>query len=443
MPKNSPAFTILTWGCQMNEDDSEQIANLLMQMGYSPAKDIEDADVIMLNTCSVRAKPEQKVRSKLGELRELKARNPDLIIGVCGCMAQKEGRELRRQAPHVDLVVGTANISRIPEIISDVRRRRSPVDALELPRSATDQPIPPLRVRRDAPGLKAFVPIMYGCDNFCSYCIVPYVRGKERSRPPQEIIDEVRDLAERGCKEVTLLGQNVNSYGQTLAQPMSFAALLRELDRTGIERIRFTTSHPKDLSESLIQAMAELPHVCEHIHLPIQSGDDEVLHRMRRGYTVGEYMEKLARLRQAVPGIAVTTDIIVGFPGETEKQFENTLAVVREARFDGAFMFAFNPIPKTVAAKMDGQVDAVEKNRRLRALIELQNKMTLEKNAAQVGQEFEVLVEGRSPKGAGKLTGLTRQNKTVNFPCERDLSGRLVRVLSVDAHLWGFTGELV
>jgi len=426
----------------MNEDDSEQMASLLMGMGFVQAGNVEDADVIILNTCSVRAKPEQKVRSKLGELRELKQRKPDLIIGVCGCMAQKEGAELRRQAPYIDMIIGTANISRIPEMISRVRRRRERIEALDLPRSPRDEAKLPARIDRKTTGLKAFLPIMYGCDNFCAYCIVPYVRGKERSRPPEEIIREACDLAERGCREITLLGQNVNSYGRTLDRPITFAGLLKMLDGVGVERIRFTTSHPKDLSEELIEAIADLPHVCEHIHLPIQSGDDEILRRMKRGYTVERYAERLSRLRDRVQGIGVTTDLIVGYPGETEKQFENTLKVVRQLRFDAAFMFAFNAIRGTAAAALDGQIDPVEKNRRLVELIAVQNAISIEKNEAEVGLEFEVLVEGRSPKDPAKLTGLTRHNKTVNFPCERDLAGRLVRVRATRGHIWGFTGEL-
>jgi len=427
----------------MNEDDSEQIATLLTQMGYSPTDNVEDADIIMLNTCSVRAKPEQKVRSKLGELRELKAQKPDIIIGVCGCMAQKEGLAIRRRAPHVDLVVGTANISRIPEMICQVNQRRHPLSALDLPRKVSDDALLPGRTTSNTPGIKAFLPIMYGCDNFCAYCVVPHVRGKERSRPLLDIVSEAADMIAQGCKEITLLGQNVNSYGQTLEEPVSFAALLRELNGIGVERIRFMTSHPKDLSSELINAMAELEHVCEHIHLPVQSGDDEVLQGMRRGYTIEKYREKLARLREAVPDISVTTDFIVGFPGETEQQFENTLKVVQDLRFDAAFMFAYNLIPNTAAAKMQGQVGTAEKNARLGRLIELQNAISVEKNISEVGREFEVLVEGSSPKGDGKLTGLTRQNKTVNFSCDRDIKGQLVRVRAVRGHLWGFSGDLV
>jgi len=431
----------------MNEDDSDQIASLLVGMGYRPARDLREADLIMLNTCSVRAKPEQKARSKLGELRELKQANPDLIIGVCGCMAQREGEAIRRRAPHVDLVVGTAQIERIPELVCEVARSRRRLSALELPRSPKDTACVPHRVLR--PGgrrLKAFVPITYGCDNFCAYCIVPYVRGKERSRPLPEIVEEVQHLASCGYKEVILLGQNVNSYAggeDAAAGGADFPALLAPLNRVdGIERIRFTTSHPKDLSDRLIQAMAELPKVCEHIHLPIQSGDSETLRRMRRGYTVEHYLERVAALRRAVPGVAVTTDILVGFPGETEEEFENTLRTIERIRFDGAFMFAFNPIEGTAAAAMPDQVPAQLRKERLRRVIELQNRITLEKNAELVGQVFEVLVEGVSPKDPSRLTGLTRHNKTVNFAGPREAVGGLVSVRATEAHLYGFVGEV-
>jgi len=440
MSESTPAFTVLTWGCQMNEDDSDQISNLLIQMGCHPAGNERDADIIMLNTCSVRSKPEQKVRSKLGELEVLKREKPDLIIGVCGCMAQKEGDALRNRAPHIDLIVGTANIARIPEMIADVRRARRRLTALDLPRACTDEAAIPNRVtNRASVGLKSFVPIMYGCDNFCSYCIVPYVRGKERSRPKDDIVEEVRLLAGRGVKEVTLIGQNVNSYDGAAG----FDDLLRAVnDISGIERIRFTTSHPKDLSDMLIRAVAELPKVCEHVHLPVQAGDDEILLEMRRGYTADDYRRLVVKLRSVVPNVTLTTDFLVGFPGETEAQFENTLRLAEEIRFDSAFMFAFNPLPKTAAASLPGQLPTNVKNDRLRRLIELQNRISTEINDSHVGSEFEVLVEGPSPKDPSRMTGLTRGNRTVNFPGCPQLAGTTVTVRAVKGHLWGFSGEL-
>ncbi|MGQ9455942.1 MAG: tRNA (N6-isopentenyl adenosine(37)-C2)-methylthiotransferase MiaB [Armatimonadota bacterium] len=432
----NPKFTIITWGCQMNEDDSEQMASLLLQMGYTPTFLPEEADVVLLVTCSVRRKPEEKVKSKLGQLRKLKEERPHMIIGVCGCMAQRVGESIKKQFPFVDLLVGTSQVHRIPELIQKVQCTRGFVSALDL-----DSELPQRAPHVGRP-IKAFVPIMYGCSNFCAYCIVPYVRGRERSRSVEDILAEVRDLAYRGTKEITLVGQNVNSYGATLVPPVGFAQLLRAINEVeGIERIRFTTSHPKDISDELIEAMRDLDKVCEHIHLPVQSGDDEVLRAMNRGYTVAQYKERIRALREAVPDIAITTDLLVGFPGETEEQFENTLQLVREVRFDSAFMFAFNPIPGTAAEKMPDQVPELVKHERLRRLIDLQNRITCEVNATEVGTVFEVLVEGTSPKDPRRLTGLTRQNKVVNFAGDQCLIGRLVLVRVTESHLYGFVGE--
>ncbi len=441
----------------MNEDDSRQMANLLGQMGYRAASDESDADVIMLNTCSVREKPEQKVRSKLGELRLLKEQKPHLIIGLCGCMAQREGLEFARRAPHVDMVVGTAGIPSIPGLIRRVQAGERPVYALDLPkRNGHVEPARPCRVTGEV-GLKHFVPIMYGCDNYCAYCVVPYARGPERSRPAQDVVGEVTALVAGGCREVTLIGQNVNSYGRSSvvsgpssvvrgqqAEDVDFAGLLEKVnDVPQLERIRFTTSHPKDLSDRLIDAIADLPKVCEHLHLPMQAGDDDVLRAMRRGYSVKHYLDLVARVRERVPGIALTTDVMVGFPGETEEQFVNTLRAVEKVRFDSAFMFAFNPRPGTAAADMDGQLDSATKSRRLSELIELQNRVTLGINKPQVGEEFEVLVEGASEKDSSRLTGYTRTHKTVHFSGGPGLASKLVRVRAVSAHPWGFTGEPV
>ena len=435
-------FIIFTWGCQMNEDDSEQIASLLIQMGCSPTDNPKEADIAMLVTCSVRDKPEQKAKSKLGELRLLKRSRPRMIVGVCGCMAQKEGEALRRGRPYLDLVVGTACIARIPDLIRQVDTKRRFVSALELPRGARDALAAPERVERASEAIKSFVPVMCGCDNFCSYCVVPYVRGRERSRPVEDIVNEVADLARKNRKVVTLLGQNVNSYGATLQEPTDFAGLLRAVSRVeGIERIRFTTSHPKDLSDRLIEAMRDLPKVCEHIHLAVQSGDDDVLRRMNRKYTADDVKERVAALKSAIPGIAVTTDFLVGFPGESEEQFQNTVGLAQEIRFDAAFMFAYNAIPNTAAAKMKDSLSKAQKNERLARLIKLQNAITCQINEGDVHRVFEVLVEGISPKDPMRLTGLTRQNKTVNFPGGADLIGKFVEVRMTEGHLYGFVGE--
>ena len=452
-PKNRGGYTVLTWGCQMNEDDSQQMAAMLENQGYVKAERVEDASVILLNTCSVRAKPERKVYSKLGELRELKLANPELVIGVCGCMAQKEAPEIRRRAPYVDLVVGTGQIDRVPALVDRVRSERTAIIRDRITLIETD--LPSRRDRHDKatparvlsgllPKLKSFVSISYGCDKFCAFCIVPITRGKERSRPAGEIVLEVERLASLGTKEVTLLGQTVNSYGKFLDEPCSFAELLTRLNAIeGIERIRYTSPYPKDFHQDVIDAIAHLPKVCEQVHMPVQVGDDNLLKRMGRGYTLDQYKDIVARLRSAVPDVGLTTDLMLGFPGETDEEYENTIRFVAETRYDSAFMFAYSPREGTKAAVLGDQIPETVKMERLNALIALQNEITLERNASQVGNVYEVLVERRSPKDPLKWTGLNRQGKTINFPSPRDLQGQLVTVKAVKSHLWGFAGEML
>jgi len=460
----------MTWGCQMNEEDSEQMGLYLEQMGYRAVNDAADAEVVLLNTCSVRAKPEEKVWSELGRLRDLKRERPEMIIGVCGCMAQVESAEIQKRAPHVDMVVGTGNIAALPTLIEKVKAGEEAVaaapcqspksrtgnlialTALDLPprRGAVVTDVPLRNVARK-PKLKAHVPIMYGCDKFCTFCIVPFTRGRERSRPTQEILAEIEALARGGTKEITLLGQTVNSYGKNLAEGrVPFATLLEQIDAIrGIQRVRFTSPYPRDFTDDLIEAIGRLRTVCEHVHLPLQVADDELLTEMHRGYTVARYREIVEKLRARVPGIAITTDLMLGYPGETDAQFWNTMRFVEEIRFDSAFMFAYSPRPGTKAAALENQVPHAVKIERLNQLIALQNRITVEINQSQVGQAFEVLVEGWSPKDRTKLTGLTRTLKTVNFPAPEggtrsadSLIGKLVNVRAVEAHLWGFTGEL-
>lgn len=449
--KTRHGYCILTWGCQMNEEDSEQLALQMEALGYTPVKSPEHADVVILNTCSVRSKPEEKVYSKLGELRELKRNRPDLIVAVCGCMAQIESESIRQRAPFVDVISGTGNVGTVGNYIQAAQNRRhdptspAPITALDLPsRKGTIVTDVPSRNINRRHKLKAFVPISYGCDKFCTFCVVPLTRGRERSRPVADIIQEITRLAETGTKEVTLLGQTVNSYGKNLAEGRTtFANLLRLIDRIpGIERIRFTSPYPRDFSDDLIEAIAYLPSVCEHVHLPLQVADDELLLDMHRGYTVSEYQRVLDRLRDRVPGIAVTTDLMLGYPGETETQFRNTLDFVSEARFDSAFMFAYSPRPGTRAASRADQVSQETKLRRLAELIAMQNEITTEINRAPVGETVEVLVEGRSPKDPSKLSGLTRNFKTVNFEAPPQLIGKTVRVQVTMGHLWGFSGRL-
>jgi tRNA-2-methylthio-N6-dimethylallyladenosine synthase len=453
------AFTVLTWGCQMNVDDSDQIENLLQGDGMEKTDDLEAANVIVLNTCSVRQKPEDKVFSKLGELAELKKRNPDLVIAVTGCMAQRAGAEIAKRAPHIDVIAGTAQLERIPDLIT---RRRSLLESgdatpgrpsdvliqLELPRKKQEADLfLPERKRVTTGKLKSFVSIMYGCDKFCAFCIVPLTRGKERSRPAADIVAEVEHLAAHGTKEVTLLGQTVNSYGlKGLDATCSFAELLHRVDAVpGIERIRFTSPYPKDFTDDVIEAMATLPHVCEQVHLPVQVGDDTLLKRMHRGYTLDQYREIVRKLRAAMPDIVITTDLMLGFPGETEEQFQNTLAFVEEIRFDSAFMFAYSPREPTQAAKLPDQLTREEKTRRLDMLIERVNRIAVEINQQQAaeGRVFEALVECRSPKDPAMWQGMTRGGKTVHFPAHRDLTGKMVHVRATEGHLWGFRAELL
>lgn len=435
-------YHIITYGCQMNEADSGLMGDLLSACGWEVCAGVEEADLIVLNTCSVREKPEQKVYSRLGRLAKLKEANPGLVIAVAGCMAQREGKEIRRRAPYVNLVLGTRQFHHLPELVERVRageRGLVQLDSEEDPSVARGRPE---LERRTAP-LRAFVPVIRGCSNFCSYCIVPYVRGPEVSRPRRDIVSEVRGLADRGAREVTLLGQNVLAYGRDLADGPSFADLLREVEGTeGLWRIRFTTCHPRDVTDELVEAMAGLPTVCEHIHLPIQAGADRVLDEMRRGYTTGDYLDTVARLRSAVGGLAITTDMMVGFPGETEEEFEESLRLYERIGFDAAFMFAYSPRPGTAAAAREDQVPRRTKSARLQRLIALQNGLTIARNEAEVGREVEALVDGPAERGEGLLAGRARNNKLVIFPGGTELAGSLVRIRSTEAHLWGFRGEI-
>lgn len=389
----------------MNVHDSEKMLGVLQKEGYSPTNDPCKADLIIFNTCSIRQKAEQKFYTQLGRTKSLKRKRPDIKIAVAGCIAQHEGENIFKKAPHVDFVFGPRNIHMLRDLVSE---RIMPIVIEDNPEIAiTDLPVK----RMD--GLKAWVTIMYGCNNFCSYCIVPYTRGRERSRPSENIYSEVARLAESGYKEITLLGQNVNSY----RSDTDFPGLLRRLDRVGgIERIRFVTSHPKDLSDELISMMSDLPKVCEHIHLPLQSGSSNILRLMNRGYTYEEYIRKVMRLRDKVSGIAITSDIIAGFPGETEDDHLLTIKALKEIEFDGIFAFKFSPRPGTVAAQMQDHLIEEIKSERLREILEVQDEITTMKNRALEGTIQEILIEGESETDKEKLTGRTRTNKIVNIP---------------------------
>jgi len=424
----------------MNVQDAQKMAFLMEESGYIRAYDAGDADLIILNTCSVREKAAQKAYSLLGRFRELKEEKPDLIIGVAGCLAQQQGNHLFKLFPCLDLVVGTNQIDRLPEIVSSVkrsRRRFSETAFCSYVRSL-DIPAQPL-----AGELSSFVTIMQGCNNFCSYCVVPFLRGREQSRPLADIVKEVEGLVGQGIQEVTLLGQNVNSYGKTLSDKPDFAELLQSMGAVpGLKRIRFTTSHPKDLSAGLIAAFGEVPALCEHIHLPLQAGSNRVLRRMKRGYTVEDYRKKVAALRAAVPGISITSDIIVGFPGEEEEDFQQTLQVMEDVRFDNLFSFQYSKRAHTPAVEMEGHVSEKIKGERLKTLQKLQEGHTLEKNLAFIGKSEEILVEGRSRKTGRDMTGRTRSNRIVNFPGNPELAGKMVQVMIVEAYLHSLRGEM-
>lgn len=437
-------YFIQTWGCQMNEEDSEQLALGLESLGFRPAASIREAQIILLNTCSVRRKPEEKAFSLLGELAPLKRANPERVIGVCGCMAQARAEEIRRRAPHVDFILGTGHVDEAPALVEQVLQERRFVSSLALPerKGAIVTDLPGRHPDRK-PKLKAFVPIQYGCDKFCTFCIVPITRGRERSRPVRDILEEIRRLADLGTREVTLLGQTVNSYGKNLEEGrVPFSELLwRIAEVPGIERIRFTSPYPTDFHKDLIATIRDCPKVMEHVHLPLQSGDNTVLKAMRRLYTVERFRSIVDELRMAVPRIGITTDLIVGFPGETEEQFQNTLRVVEEVQFDGAFMFLYSPRPGTKAAGFD-QIPIQTRRRRIRELVSLQNEISVRRNQALVGSLFEVLVEGQSSKDPSMLQGFSRENRMVHFPGEHSLAGSIVQVQATQGHLWGISGSL-
>ena len=393
LPQRPRSYHVVTFGCQMNAHDSEKIAGMLTEMGMTEAKTREEADFVFFNTCCVRENAERKALGNVTWLKEVRKSNPHLMIAVCGCMIQEPGmaEKILKQYKFVNLAFGTANLHRFPEMMLEaLNSDRSRVTVTEEDLIAEGLPI--RRLRRDA----AYLTIMYGCDNFCSYCIVPYVRGRERSREPGDILREAEGLAESGVKEIMLLGQNVNSYGKGLEKPMSFAELLREMDGIGIPRIRFMTSHPKDLSDELIRVMGNSRHVLPQFHLPVQSGSDEILKRMNRHYTRDQYLDRVRKLREAVPGIGLSTDIIVGFPGETEEQFRDTLSLVEEVRYDGAFTFVFSPRTGTRAAVMEGQIPEEVSRDRIQRLIALQEGLQQETLARFLGAEEEVLADRKS-----------------------------------------------
>jgi len=436
-----PKLKVVTFGCQANELDSARIVGLLARDGYSLTDDEGEADLIILNGCSIRDKAEQKLYSRLGTLQSLKARQPGLRLGVAGCLGQREGETLLRRFPYLDLVVGNGeHLAEIPRLLSaaDVR-----------PSSATSEPsglFPAnVEVHRDS-RFRAWVGVMEGCDNFCAFCVVPHTRGRERSRPPDEILREVAALRGQGYREITLLGQTVNSYGMKLDPPVSFAALLRRIDRVvGREvRVRFTTSHPKDVTAELAEAMATLPSVCAHMHLPVQAGSSRTLARMKRTYSREEYLEKVRVLTAAVPDLSLTTDIIVGFAGESDEDFVETLSLMREVNFDASFAFKFSPRPGTPAAELPDQVSDLVRAERLATVLSLQDELSLQKNRGWIGRRVEILVDRELRKReSGLAAGRTRQNKIVHFGGDEVGEGALENVQITGATSHHLKGVLI
>lgn len=427
----------LVYGCQMNVSDAERMAGQLASIGYEPTEAMGEADLILINTCCVRESAEDRVYGKIGEIKHLKEQNPALIFGITGCMAQKEGEALIRRAPHIDFVLGTNKVHELTHVVQEIEAERGHVVDVQFAETELPEGMPVARQNK----FSVWVPIMYGCNNFCTYCIVPYVRGRERSRRPEEVVAEVREAVRQGAKEVTLLGQNVNSYGKDHKRA-DFADLLKMVDEVpGIERVRFMTSHPKDLSDKLIETIRAGKHICEHIHLPVQHGSDRILRAMHRIYTVADYRALVARIRAALPTVSLTTDLIVGFPGETEEDFSELLAFLREIRYDSAYTFLYSKRSGTPAAAMDGQVPEKVKHERLERLMAVQDAISREKNEALLGTEAEVLVEGPSKHDAAVWNGRTRTNKLVLFPHGEEQPGDLVRVKITQPQTWVLKGE--
>ena len=428
------------YGCQMNFSDAERMEGQLATLGYERTEDMARADLILLNTCCVRETAEDKVYGKIGEIKHIKRANPALIFGITGCMAQKEGEALIRRAPHIDFVLGTNKVHELKATVRQLESaRRGPVVDVLLGDAPLPENVPIERTGR----LSAWVPIMYGCNNFCTYCIVPYVRGREHSRRPEDVVLEVEEAAAQGFKEITLLGQNVNSYGKD-HKLASFAELLLMVDAVkGVERVRYMTSHPKDLSDAVIDAVRQGRHVCPHFHLPVQHGSDRILRAMNRVYRKDAYRSLVERIRAAVPDASLTTDLIVGFPGETEEDFGELLDFLREIRYDAAYTFLYSKRSGTPAATMEAQVEDSVKKERLHRLMEVQNEISLEKNAALKGTVQEVLAEGPSRTDEDVWTGRTGTNKIVLWRKKgQETEGDIVRVRITQPQTWVLKGEL-
>ncbi|HEY8448263.1 MAG TPA: tRNA (N6-isopentenyl adenosine(37)-C2)-methylthiotransferase MiaB [Thermomicrobiales bacterium] len=431
LAENGKRFFIWTIGCQMNEADSAKIAAMLQEVGYRPTDSEEDADIVVLNSCVVRQAAEDKVAGKLNSLIRLKRERPNVPVVLTGCMVTNQQEALKQRFPHVDLFFDPSDFDKLQHVVPELAELED--DLAQLPHYYVDQ--------TGDPRVTAYVPIIYGCNFVCSYCIVPYRRGKERSRPMEDIVREVESLVARGARDVTLLGQTVNAYGHDLPGKPSLADLLRAVDAIpGLERLRFLTSHPKYMTDEIIDAMATLPTVCEHMNLPVQAGDDEVLRRMRRTYTADHWRERIAYTRQKMPDVTIATDIIVGFPGETEEQFQRTYDLLAEVQCDKVHVAMYSPRPGTLSARWEDDVPHEEKLRRHQAIEKLQERICTERNARRLGQTLEVLVDS---KQKGRWTGRTRGNQLVHFEDDRDLLGKLVDVKITQTSPWYLIGEAV
>lgn len=434
-------YIIYTFGCQMNEHDSETMSGMLEEMGYKKTEDRMLADIILLNTCAIRENAEDKVFGELGHLKTLKLEKPELLLGVCGCMSQEENVVSRIMQKHqfVDIIFGTHNIHLLPYLVRDALFNKEMVVDVWSKEGDIIENLPKKRG-----GMRGWVNIMYGCDKFCTYCIVPYTRGKERSRRPEDVIEEVRELARQGYKEITLLGQNVNAYGKDFEdREYRFGDLMDDLHKIDIPRIRFTTSHPRDFDDHLIEVLAKGGNLVEHIHLPVQSGSTEVLKRMSRKYDRERYLELVRKIKAAIPHAVLTTDIIVGFPGETDEQFEETMSLVKQVGYDQAYTFIYSPREGTPAAGMEDNVPLEVKKERLYRLNEVLGEMSRSFNEQMIGKTLEVLVEGQSKNNAAVLSGRTRGNKLVHFQGSSELIGQFVHVKVTDFKSYYISGELV
>lgn len=432
-------YLIETWGCQMNEHDSENLSGMFDLMGFIKTDDREQADVIVFNTCAVREKAEMKVFGNLGHLKNLKQRREDLKIVLTGCMPEEEAvvRKIKKQYGFLNLVIGTHSYHKFPELLKESYLQKKTTFDVD---NKEDIVVENLPSNRDY-DIKAFVNIMHGCNNFCTYCIVPHTRGRERSRRPEDIIKEIENLVAKGVKEVTLLGQNVNSYGKTEAFDIDFSDLLEMVNAVeGLKRIRFMTSHPKDMSFKLIDTMNNLDKVCEFLHLPVQAGSNALLKSMNRGYTVEDYLEKIKYAKEKIEGVAISTDIIIGFPGETEEDVDQLIELFKEVRFDNAFTFIYSKRKGTPAYEYDGHIEKKVKSKRFNRLLEASNAIAYENSKKYLNQSVEVLVEGPSKNDENVLTGKTRHFKTINFEGSKDLIGELVKVKVTDYNSFSLSG---